>query len=119
MSNYNPTEKNRLLLGLLSTDIAGQVDVFGQYGDTLSTYGTHVGVLQETHHVILSGLLICQDGVHLETQVMCPMLLCYLAHQTYKKLLTDEELSASLAPVYPIETHHPSLVPLGPLQPTL
>ena len=60
--------------------MAGQVDLFGHYGYMLSMYGTQVDILQEAHHVILSGLLQCLDSAHLEMWVMCLMLLHYLAH---------------------------------------
>ena len=112
-------KKKQTLLGMFSMDMACQMDIFWHYHYMLSANGTQVGIPQEAHHVIFSGLLQCLDGAHLEAQVICPLLLCYLVHQVCKRPLVDEELSAPLILAYITESHCPHLIPLGPLQPTL
>ena len=99
--------------------MAGQVNVFGHYSYMLNMYSTEVGILQKAFQIIFSSLLQCLDAVHLKAKVMCPIPLHDLMHQVCKRLLTDEELSALLIPVYLMESYCPQLVPLGPLQPTL
>ena len=55
--------------------------------------------------------------MHLEVQIVCSICLCYLTDQACEGPLMDEELSTLLVLAYLTESHHPQLVPLGPLQP--
>ena len=98
-------------------DMACQKDVSRFYSHTLSMDSTQVGIIKETHLVVFSNLLQCLDSMNLKVQVMFPMLLCYLMHQTQKRLLVDEELGTPLILAYLTDSHHPMLVLLWPLSP--
>ena len=41
----------------LSTDMAGELDVLGHYGDSLGMYGTQVAVFKQPDQVGFAGLL--------------------------------------------------------------
>ena len=100
---------------VLSTDMVGQLDVFRQYGFTLSMYSTQVGILQEAGQKVLGSLLQHLDWMHLEVQVMLPISLCYFMGQALKGSLTSQVLSTLLVLAYLVESHCPQQVPLGPL----
>ena len=86
---------NEESLGALATDTAGQLDVLGHDGHTLGVDGAQVGVLEETDHVSLSGLLEGEHGGALETEVVLE-LSGDLADEALEGKLADEELGALL-----------------------
>ena len=67
-AHNNRTKRNILYL-FFSMDMECQMYVFWHYHYTLSMNGTQVGVLQEPHHVVFSGLLHCLDGGHLKVSI--------------------------------------------------
>ena len=81
--------------GALTTDAAGELHVLGHDGHTLGVDGAQVGVLEETDHVSLSGLLESEDGGALETEVLLE-LSSDLTDESLEGELADEELSALL-----------------------
>ena len=85
----------RDFLSPLTTDSAGQLDVLGHDGDTLSVDGAQVGVLKETDQVSLAGFLQGHDGRALEAQVSLEVLGNF-SHQTLEREFADKELSALL-----------------------
>ena len=91
-------------LRALATDAAGQLDVLGHDGDTLSVDGAQVDVLKETDEVGLSGLLEGTDGAALETQVGLEVL-GQLTDQALEGQLADEQLSALLVATDLTEGH--------------
>ena len=98
-------------------DVVGQLDVFRHYGYMLSMYSTQVSIFQEAREVTFDDLPQSLDHMHLEVQIMQSVCLCCLTAQVHKGLLVDEEPNTLLVLVYLMESHHPQLVPLGPLQP--
>ena len=58
--------------GLLPTDLACLLDVFGHYCYVLDMYSTHVGACKEVHHVVFNSFLDWFDGIHLELEVISP-----------------------------------------------
>lgn len=82
-------------LGTLTTDAAGQLDILGHDGNTLSVNGAQVGVFKETDQVGLRSFLQGHDGRGLETQVSLEVL-GDLPHQALEGQLPDEQLSALL-----------------------
>ncbi len=64
----------RCSLSAFTTDAASELDVLGHDGDSLGVNGAQVGVLEETDHVSLAGLLQSHDGRALEAQVRLEVL---------------------------------------------
>ena len=69
--------------------------VLGHDGDALGVDGAEVGVLEETDHVCLSGLLESEDGGRLESQVVLE-LGSDLTDKSLEGKLADEELGGFL-----------------------
>merc|ERR1712060_671612 len=93
-----PSEETRSrpgLLGALSTDSSGQLDVLWHDGDALGVDGAQVGVLEETDEVGLGGLLQSEDGGGLEPQVGLEVL-GDLPDEPLEGKLPDEELGGLL-----------------------
>merc|ERR1712048_246661 len=68
--NFIGTVSNRYQCsGSLTSDSSGELHVLGHDGDSLSVDGTEVGVLEESNHVSLSGLLESEDGGGLESKI--------------------------------------------------
>ena len=81
--------------GALSTDSAGELDVLWHDGDSLGVDGAEVGVLEETDHVGLRGLLEGKDGRGLESEVVSE-LRGDLSDESLEWELSDEELGGLL-----------------------
>ena len=81
--------------GALTADSAGELHVLGHDGDSLGVDGAEVGVLEETDHVGLRGLLEGKDGGGLETEVVSE-LTGDLSDESLEWELSDEELSGLL-----------------------
>ena len=103
---HNPQQQAALHV-VLSTDMAGQLDVFRHYGHMLSMYSIQVGIFQEAGQIVFSGLLQHLDHAHLEVQIMCSIGLCYVMYQAHKRPLLDEELGTLLVLMYLVESHCP------------
>ncbi len=84
-----------LSLSALSTDAAGQLDVFGHDGDSLGVDGAQVGVLKQTDQVSLAGLLQGHDSGALEAQI-CLEVLSDFSHQTLEGQFADQQLGGFL-----------------------
>ncbi len=82
-------------LSALSTDAAGQLDVFGHDGDSFGVDGAQVGVLKQTDQVSLAGLLQGHDSGALEAQI-CLEVLSDFSHQTLEGQLADQQLGGLL-----------------------
>ena len=87
----------RRLLGALSTDSSGQLDVLWHDGDALGVDGAQVGVLEESNEVGLGSLLQSKDGGGLEPQVGLEVL-GDLPDESLEGKLPDEELGGLLVP---------------------
>ena len=98
---------------VLSTAMAGQLDVFQHDGNTFGMDSTQVCILQEAGQVIFGCLLQHHDCTHLEAQVIPFTCLCYLMDQACKRSLPNEELGALLVFPNHTESHCPWPVPLG------
>ena len=70
---------------VLSTDMAGQLDVFRHYGYTLIVYTAQVSIFQEASQVIFNGLLQHMDHTNLGAQIMHSVCLCYMMDQAHKR----------------------------------
>jgi histone H3 len=68
-----PYSRSHRLVALAS-ETAGQLDVLGLDGDTLSVDGAKVGVLKEGDEVRLDGLLKSTDGGRLESEIRLEVL---------------------------------------------
>ena len=82
-------------LSALSTDAAGELDVFRHDGDALGMNSAQVGVFEKTHQVRLARLLQRHDGGALEAQVGLEILRDF-THETLEGQLADEQLGALL-----------------------
>ena len=90
-------ERNRSIKssGALTTDSAGELHVLGHDGNSLGVDGAEVGVLEETDHVGLGGLLEGKDGRGLETELVSE-LRGDLTDESLEGELSDEELGGLL-----------------------
>ncbi len=79
----------------LSSDSSGQLHVLGHDGDSLGVDGAEVGVLEESDHVSLGGLLESEDGGRLESEVGL-VVIGDLSHESLEGELSDEELGGLL-----------------------
>ena len=86
-----------MVLGTLSTDPSGKLDVLGHDGDPLGMDGAQVGVLEQTNKVGLAGLLQGHHRRALEPQVGLEVL-GNLTDQPLEWELPDEELGGLLVP---------------------
>ncbi len=82
-------------LSALSTDAAGQLDVFGHDSDSLGVDGAQVGVLKQTDQVSLAGLLQGHDSGALEAQIRLEVLSKF-TQQTLEGQLADQQLGGLL-----------------------
>ena len=82
-------------LRAFAADAAGQRHVLGHDGDAFDVDGTQVGVLEQADEVGLGGLLECEHGGRLETQVRLPVL-GNLANQPLEGQLANQELGTLL-----------------------
>ena len=82
-------------LRALAAEAAGQLHVLHLNGDALGVDGAQVGVLKETHQVVLRGLLQGQQSGALHAQVGLEVL-GDLAHQALEGQLADEQLRGLL-----------------------
>ena len=94
----------------LTTDAAGQLNVFGHDGDPLGMDGCQVGVLKKADQVRLSSLLEGQDSAGLEPQV-CLEVLGNLTHQPLERQLADEQLRGLLVLADLAKSHSSRPVP--------
>ena len=69
--------------------------ILGHDGDSLGVDGAEVGVLEESDHVSLSGLLESEDGGGLESQVSLEIV-GDLSNESLERKLSNEELSRLL-----------------------
>ena len=83
------------ILRPLTTDATSQLHVLGHDGHPAGMDGAEVGVLEESDHVSLSGLLESEDGGALEAEVLLE-LSSDLTDESLEGELADEELSALL-----------------------
>ena len=84
-----------MVLGTLSTDATGKLDVLGHDGDTLGVDGAQVGVLEESNQVSLRCFLESLDGGSLESQVSLEVLGDF-TDKTLEWQLSDQKLSGFL-----------------------
>lgn len=103
---------HRTNLRSLSSDSSGQLDVLGHDGDSLGVDGAQVGVLEERDQVGLRGLLECQDGSSLESQVILEVL-GNLPDKSLEGKLADEEVSGFLIPSDLTEGHSSWAISVG------
>ena len=82
-------------LRALATEAAGEREILGLDGHTLSVDGSQVGVLEEGDEVSLNGLLEGADGRALEAEVALEVLRD-LTDETLEGELADEELGRLL-----------------------
>ena len=107
IKKLNPKRGSRNTLPVvLSTDMVGQLDVFGHYGYTLSVYSAQVGVPGEASWIILSGLLQCLNHVYLKMQIILPTGLGNFVDQAHEGSPANEELSMFLVLADIMESHH-------------
>ena len=104
--------RSEVSLSSLSTDAAGQLDVFGHDGDPLGVDGAQVGVLEESDQVSLAGLLQSHDGGALEAQVGLEVL-SDLPDQALEGQLADEQLGGFLVTTDLSESHGTGPVTMG------
>ena len=81
--------------GALTADSASELHVLGHDGDSLGVDGAEVGVLEETDHVSLRGLLEGKDSRGLESEVVSE-LRGNLSDESLEWEFSDEELSGFL-----------------------
>merc|ERR1719218_71333 len=81
--------------GSVSSDSSGELHVLGHNGDSSGVDGTEVGVLEETDHVSLGGLLESENGGRLESEVVL-VLGGDLSDEYLERKLSDEEISGFL-----------------------
>ena len=81
--------------GALTTDSAGELHVLWHNGNSLGVDGTKVGVLEESNHVSLGGLLECKDGGALESEVVL-VLSGDFTNESLEWELSDEEFGTLL-----------------------
>merc|ERR1719321_75439 len=81
--------------GSLTSDSSGELHVLGHDGNSLSVDGTEVGVLEESNHVSLSGLLESEDGGGLESEISLEIV-GDLSDESLEGEFPDEELSRFL-----------------------
>ena len=82
-------------LGSFTTDSAGELDVFGHDGDTLSVDSAQVGVLKQTNKIGLACFLKGHHGRALETQIGLEVL-SDLTDQTLEGQLADQQFGGFL-----------------------
>ena len=98
-TNFDAFESKAMpmVLGTLSTDPSGKLDVLGHDGDPLGMDGAQVGVLEKTNQVGLAGLLQGHHRRALEPQVGLEVL-GNLANQTLEGELANQQLCRLLIP---------------------
>merc|ERR1712066_397286 len=94
--NFIGTVYNRYQCsGSLTSDSSGELHVLGHDGDSLGVDGAEVGVLEESDHVSLSGLLESEDGGGLESEVGLEIVGDF-SNESLEGEFPDEELSRFL-----------------------
>jgi len=96
----------------LSTEAAGELDVFALDGDTLCVNRTQVSVFEQGYEVGLNGLLEGTDGGRLEAQVRFEVL-SDLTNKTLEGELSDEELGGLLVATDLTESDGTRLISVG------
>ena len=81
--------------GSLTSDSSGELHVLWHDGDSLGVDGAEVGVLEESDHVSLSGLLESEDGRGLESEVGLEIVGDF-SNESLERKLSNEELSGFL-----------------------
>ena len=79
----------------LASDSSSELHVLGHDGNSLGVDGAEVGVLEESDHVSLSGLLESKDSRGLESEVSLEVV-GDLSHESLEWELSDEELGGLL-----------------------
>merc|ERR1712013_570980 len=95
--NFIGTVYNRIYhcSGSLAPDSSGELHVLRHDGNSLGVDSAEVGVLEESDHVSLSGLLESEDGGGLETEVSLEIG-GDLTDKSLERKLADEELGRLL-----------------------
>ena len=107
----------RRSLSTFTTDAAGELDVLGHDGHTLSVDGSQVGVFKQTNQVSLGGFLQSQDGGGLEAEIGLEVLSNF-ANQALEGELADEELSRFLVFTNLTKSHGTGAITMGLLNTT-
>ena len=81
--------------GSLTSDSSGELHILWHDGDSLGVDGTEVGVLEESNHVGLGGLLEGEHGGGLESQVGLEIGGDF-SHESLERKLSNEELGGFL-----------------------
>ncbi|KYN35149.1 hypothetical protein ALC56_10323, partial [Trachymyrmex septentrionalis] len=82
-------------LSTLSTDSAGQLDIFGHDGNPLGMNSAKVGVLKQTDEIGFARLLKGHDGRALEAEIGLEVLSDF-TDQSLERKLADQKLRALL-----------------------
>ena len=95
--NFIGTVYNRLYhcSGSLAPDSSGELHVLGHDGNSLGVDSAEVGVLEESDHVSLSGLLESEDGGGLESEVSLEIVGDF-SNESLEGEFSNEELSRFL-----------------------
>lgn len=86
---------SKRLLVLLSTNLAGKLDILGENGHTLGMNSTQVAVRKQFNEVRLGRLLQCGNGRRLESKVRLDVLR-QLTNKTLEGETTDQKLTSLL-----------------------
>ena len=81
---------------ILSTNVLGQLNIFGHNCYPFSVYGTEVHIFQEQDQICLCSFLQTQNSLHLEVHIIFAHNLGYLVDKLHKGPFPDEELHALL-----------------------
>ena len=100
------------VLGSLSADSAGELNVLRHDGDALGVDGAKVGVLEETDEVSLGRLLEGADGCRLEPEIRLEVL-SDLADETLEGQLADQQLRRLLVATDFTKRHRSGTVTMG------
>merc|ERR1719291_1028260 len=91
--NFIGTVSNRdQCSGSLTSDSSGELHILGHDGNSLSMDGAEVGVLEESDHVSLSGLLESEDGGGLESKISLEIVGDF-SDESLERKFSNEELS--------------------------
>ena len=116
--HHNPQQqKIKDLQVVLSTDMAGQLDVFGIMVTCLACIAPKLASSRRPVRLYLAASCSTWTACTWRHKSYTPYVCAILWTRLYKGPLTDEELSTLLVLMYLAESHCPQLVPLGPLQP--
>ena len=96
--NFIGTVYNRLsplCSGSLAPDSSGELHILGHDGNSLGVDSAEVGVLEESDHVSLSGLLESEDGGGLESKIGLEIV-GDLSDESLERKFSNEEFSRFL-----------------------